>query len=209
MPAPPLPFLPPDLHGKLVIFAMLAFAGEAAAAEQAIAPFRALGPLVDMVKAGPYTQMFPPEDPNFHPTASAPTMFIEKVDKSVGGVIVDTLKTASSSFAAVQLRVLEGAVARVPADATAYAHRSSPIMVNVMALYTPEDRARQQAWTAAFAEALRQDEVGAYVNFLGGEGVERVRAAYPGETWKRLQTVKAKYDPDNLFRLNQNIAPAK
>jgi len=209
MPAPPLPFLPADQHGKLVIFAMLAFAGEVAAAERALAPFRALGPLVDMVKPGPYGQMFPPEDPNFHPTAVAPTMFMKRVDEAVARTIIDTLRTSSSSFSAVQLRVLEGALARVPADATAYAHRSSPIMVNIMALHTPEDRLKQEVWTAAFADALAQDEPGAYVNFLGVEGPERVRAAYPGKTWDRLQAAKAKYDPDNLFRLNQNIAPVR
>ena len=209
MPAPPLPFLPADVHGKLVIFAMLAFAGEPAAAEQALAPFRALGPLADMVKPGRYAQMFPPEDPNMHPTAAAQTMFMKRVDEATGKTIVDTLKGSTAMFSAVQLRVLEGAVARVPVDATAYAHRSSPIMVNVMALYTPADRSRQEAWVAAFADALQQDEPGVYVNFVGAEGPKRVRAAYPGKTWERLQAAKAKYDPGNLFRLNQNIAPAR
>jgi hypothetical protein len=136
-------------------------------------------------------------------------MFVKRVDEAAARTIVETLKTSSSAFSAVQLRVLEGAVARVPSGATAYAHRSSPIMVNIMALHTPEDRAKQEAWTAAFAEALQQDEPGAYVNFLGADGPERVWAAYPGKTFERLQAAKAKYDPGNLFRLNQNIAPAR
>lgn len=209
MPAPPLPFLPTDLHGKLVVFCMLAFAGDAAAAERVIAPFRALGPIVDMVKPGPYAGMFPPEDPDFHPMAAVWTMFMNEVDGIAAKTIVDTLSGASASFSAVQLRVLGGAAARVPADATAYAHRSSPIMVNVMALYTAEDKSRQQAWVEAFAASLRQSEQGAYVNFLGAEGAERVRAAYPGRTWERLRAIKAKYDPGNFFRLNQNIEPAE
>jgi len=209
MPAPPLPFLPADVHGKLVAFSMLAFAGDAAAAARAIAPFRALGPIVDMVKPGPYTGMFPPEDPNYHPTAAAWTMFMNRVDGPAAKTIVDTLSSSSSSFAAVQLRVLGGAVAQIPVDATAYAHRASPIMAHVLALYTPDDKARQEDWVKTFAAALRQDDAGAYVNFLGAEGAERVRSAYPGRTWDRLQAVKAKYDPDNLFRLNQNIVPMK
>jgi len=208
MPALPLPFIPAELRGKLVVFSMLAFAGDPAAAERAIAPFRALGPLVDMVKPGPYAAMFPPEDPNFHPTAAASSMFLDHVDGAVAKTIIDTLRTSTSPFSSVQLRVLGGAAARVPADATAYAHRSSPIMANVMALYTPADRSTQEAWVDSLAEALRQDDTGAYVNFLGAEGAERVRAAYPGKTWDRLRAAKAKYDPQNLFRLNQNIAPA-
>ena len=209
MPAPPLPFLPANVHGKLIVFSMLAFAGDAAAAARAIAPFRALGPIVDMVKPGPYLGMFPPEDPDYHPTAAARTMFMNRVDGPVAKTIVDTLSGASASFAVVQLRVLGGAAARVPADATAYAHRSSPIMVNLAAFYSPDDKSQQEAWVDAFAASLRQEAAGAYVNFLGEESAERVRAAYPGKTWGRLQAVKATYDPDNFFHLNQNVTPAK
>lgn len=209
MPAPPLPFLPPDVHGRLVVFSMLAFAGEPADAERAIAPFRALGPIVDMVRPGPYTNMFPPEDPDYRPTAAARTMFIDHVDGAVARTVVDALLGSSSSFSAVQLRVLGGALARVPSDATAFAHRSSRIMVNVMALYGPSDKAQQENWVEAVTARLRQDDTGAYVNFLGAESPERVRAAYPGRTWDRLCAIKAKYDPDNLFHLNQNIVPAQ
>jgi len=208
MPAPPLPFLPAALHGKLVVFGMLACAGDPAAAERAIAPFRALGPIADMVKPGPYASMFPPEDPDYHPTAAGRTLFMNRVDGPVAKTIVDTLSTSSASISVVQLRVLGGAAARVPADATAYAHRASPIMVNVAAFHGPEDKSRQEAWVEDFAASLRQDAAGAYVNFLGDESAERVRAAYPGKTWDRLRAVKARYDPHNFFRLNQNIAPA-
>jgi FAD/FMN-containing dehydrogenase len=209
MPAPPLPFLPADLHGKLVLFAMLAFAGGGDAAERAIAPFRALGPVVDMVKPGPYASMFPPDDPDLHPTAVMRTLFVNGVDGLAARTIVDTVANGSAPFRAVQLRVLGGAAAEVAPDATAYAHRALQIMVGVLAFYTPGDRPRQQAWVEALAAALRQDESGAYVNFLEAEGTERVRAAYPGKTWDRLRAIKAKYDPGNLFRLNQNIPPAE
>jgi hypothetical protein len=81
-------------------------------------------------------------------------------------------------------------------------------MVNLAAFYTgPEDRAVREAWVADFANALRQGDSGAYANFLGDEGEARVRDAYPGHTWDRLMTVKRRYDPTNLFRLNQNIPP--
>jgi len=153
--------------------------------------------------------MFPPEDPNAHPTAAARTMFVSRVDATVAQTVIDALSATSSPFAAVQLRVLGGAAACIPADATAYAHRSSPIMVVVMALYTPADRLVQEAWVTALAAALQQEDTGAYVNFLGVDGPERIRAAYPGETWERLRAIKAEYDPRNLFRRNQNIPPAE
>jgi FAD/FMN-containing dehydrogenase len=208
MPAPPLPFLPADLHGRLVVFAMLAFAGDAGAAERAIAPFRALGPIVDMVKPGPYAGMFPPDDPNLRPTAVMRTLFVNGIDGAAAETIIDTVATSSAPFRAVQLRVLGGAAASVAPDATAYAHRTAEIMDGVMAFYTPGDKPRQQAWVEAVAADLRQDETGAYVNFLEEEGPDRVRAAYPGATWQRLRAIKAKYDPANLFRRNQNIPPA-
>ena len=82
-------------------------------------------------------------------------------------------------------------------------------MANVAALYgNPTEAATHEAWVNEFAAALHQGDDGAYVNFLGKEGEERVRAAYLGATWYRLRAIKAQYDPTNLFRLNQNIPPA-
>lgn len=210
MPAPPLPFLPPEVHGKLVILGMLAFAGPDAEAQLALAPFRALAkPYADFVKPGPYTQMYPPEDPNYKPTASVRTMFMDRIGHAEAKTIVDTLAASDAPFRAVQIRVLGGAIARVPADATAYAHRKAPIMLNLVAFYTtPEDKLKRDAWVEGFVATLTQETKGAYVNFLAAEGDARIRAAYPGGTWERLRRIKRQYDPQNLFRLNQNIAPA-
>ena len=108
-----------------------------------------------------------------------------------------------------QIRVLGGAIARVPPEATAYAHRTSRIMVNVAAFHTgAADQAVRERWVTQFADALNQGDGGAYVNFVGDEGPARVRAAYPGATWQRLAAIKARYDPGNLFRSNQNVPPA-
>jgi FAD/FMN-containing dehydrogenase len=93
-------------------------------------------------------------------------------------------------------------------EATAYAHRLSRIMVNVAAIFeAPEQTPEHEPWVVGLADALRQADEGAYVNFLGDEGEERIRAAYPRATWDRLVEVKRRYDPTNLFRLNQNIPP--
>jgi FAD/FMN-containing dehydrogenase len=106
--------------------------------------------------------------------------------------------------------VLGGAAARVPSDATAFAHRQRRLMVNVAAVYASADEDTvHRAWAEDAAAALRRGEDAAYVNFLGDEGEERVRSAYPGTTWDRLAEVKRRYDPDNVFWLNQNVPPAK
>jgi FAD/FMN-containing dehydrogenase len=210
MPAPPVPFLPEDVHGQLVVFAMLVHAGDPDAGDRAMAPFRALAtPLADMLRAMPYPEVYPPEDDSYHPTAVVTTMFVDAIDRPVAETIMEHLRASDASMRVAQLRVLGGAMARVPVDATAFAHRASRIMVNLAAFYEgPEDRVVRQAWVDSFAAALRQGDAGAYVNFLADEGDERIRAAYPGSTWDRLAAVKARYDPTNLFRLNQNVPPA-
>ena len=208
MPAMPMPGVPEDEVGKVVIFGILCWAGNVEAGEQALAPFRALGtPIVDMLKPMPYPEIYPPEDPDYHPLAISRTMFMDHVDRDVAEVILDHLRSSDASLRAVQLRPLGGAYARVPADATAYAHRSSPIMTNLAVFHdgTEADIKKRTAWVEELHRALHQGDDGAYVNFLTDEGPERVRAAYPGKTWDRLVEIKGRYDPTNMFRLNQNI----
>jgi FAD/FMN-containing dehydrogenase len=211
MTAPPMPFLPEKVHGKLVIMAFVVYAGESEAGERAIAPFRALAtPYADMLKPMRYPEIYPPEEgaDAYHPVAASLTMFVDMIDRSVAEMSLDRLQSSSASMAVAQLRVLGGAMARVPVDATAFAHRGSRIMVNIAALYEkPEEKTTHEAWVADFAAALKQSDNGAYVNFLGVESEERIRAAYPGSTWDRLRSIKARYDPTNLFHLNQNIPP--
>ena len=206
-----MPFLPEAVHGKLVILGMIAYAGDDAAAEAAIAPFRALAqPYADFIKPGPYLSMYPPEDPDYHPTAVSKMLFVNRIGTPEAQQIVDTLTRADAVFRVTQIRVLGGAIARVPADATAYAHRSATIMINVAAFYTsPEDHVKQQGWVDTYATALMQEETGAYVNFVGDEGTDRIRAAYPDATWERLRKIKKQYDPMNVFNRNQNIVPTE
>jgi hypothetical protein len=143
------------------------------------------------------------------PRAALRTAFAGGIDDAAGEAMLEHLRAASAPMAAAQIRVLGGATARVPAEATAFAHRDSRIMVNVVAMYQrAEERPVHEAWVAGLAAGLPADGTGAYAGFLGDEGEARVRAAYPGATWDRLTAVKARYDPDNLFRLNQNIPPS-
>jgi FAD/FMN-containing dehydrogenase len=211
MPAPPMPFVPVEHHGKIVIFAMICYAGAVEAGERAVAPFRALAtPIVDMVKPGRYPEMYPPDAEDYHPNATSRTMFIDRVDRGVADTILEHLGASTAPMRVAQLRVLGGAMARVPVEATAFAHRRSRIMVNCAAICErPEEMAMHAPWVTGFAAALRQGDAGAYVNFLADEGPARIRAAYPGATWDRLAAIKRRYDPNNLFRLNQNIPPSE
>lgn len=210
MPAPPMPFLPVVVHGKLIVFAMLVYAGDKENGERALAPFRKLAtPLADMLKPMTYPEIYQEEgDGDYHPVAASRTMFIDRVDRSVAETILNHLKASTGSMAVSQLRTLGGAMARVPAEATAFAHRKSRIMVNLAALYeNTAEKETHETWVANFADAIRQSDNGVYINFVGNESESQIRAAYPGKTWDRLRQVKAKYDPTNLFRLNQNIPP--
>jgi FAD/FMN-containing dehydrogenase len=207
MVAPPMPFLPAEAHGKTIIMAMLVHVGDVEEGERVIAPFRSLAtPFADMIKPMQYLEIYPPEDDSYHPVGASVTMFVDSIDRSTAELILARLQSSTAMMKVAQLRVLGGAMARVPADATAFAHRASRIMVNLAALYqNPEEKATHEAWVKAFAAALEQNDRGAYVNFLGDEGPGRIRAAYPGSTWDRLVAIKSHYDPTNLFHLNQNI----
>ena len=211
MTAPPMPFLPAEVHGKLIIMAMMVYAGDPVEGEKVIAPLRALAtPYADMLHPMHYPEMYPPEEGggDYHPVAASRTMFIDRVDRSVAETILNHLKASTGSMAVTQLRVLGGAMARVPVETTAFAHRKSRIMAHLAALYeNPAEKQTHESWVANFADAIRQSDNGVYVNFVGNEGEAQIRAAYPGKTWDRLRQVKAKYDPMNLFRLNQNIPP--
>ncbi len=210
MPAPPMPFVPAEQHGRLVIMALMAYAGDVAAGERAIAPFRGLAtPVADMLRPMPYPEIYPPENGGDHPVLAAlHTGFADTIGHSEAETILDRLEASTAPMRVTQLRILGGAMARVPVEATAFAHRTRRIMVNVAALSEdPAEKERNEAWVGELAANLRQGDAGAYANFLGDEGETRIREAYPGLTWDRLTAVKARYDPTNLFRLNQNIPP--
>lgn len=210
MSAPPMPFLPPEVHGRMIVMVMLVYDGSAEAGEQAVAPLRALAaPLVDMLRPMRYVEMYPPEEGGYHPTAVGHNMHLKMIDRATAQTILEFLQASDASMRVAQLRPLGGAMGRVPPDATAYAHRNSPIMVNLAAFFsTPEEKADRIAWINDFAAALDQGDPAVYSNFMGEEGIDRLRAAYPGATWERLRRIKRQYDPTNLFHLNQNIPPA-
>jgi FAD/FMN-containing dehydrogenase len=209
MPAPPMPFLPAEWVGKPIIMGMMAYAGDDAAAQEVLKPFRALAaPLADFVKPGSYMQMFPPEQPGYKPIVAYRNLYLS-VRTGIGKTVIDQLG-AGDGMRVIQIRVLGGAIGDVAADATAYAHRQHEAMAQVVTFVDDEtQRGKKQQWVDGFAAALNPDAgSAAYVNFLADEGPERVRAAYPKATYDRLARIKKAVDPDNLFRRNQNIPPA-
>ena len=121
--------------------------------------------------------------------------------------MIDLLDQSDAPMRMAQIRVLGGAAARVPVDATAYAHRKCRMLVAFIAMGGPDAVARNEEWVGKCLLAADQGVAGAYVNFVAEEGPARVRDAYPAQTWKRLQQVKRRYDPENIFRLNQNVTP--
>ena len=205
--APPLPFVPEELVGGPLLLVLLVHAGPLEKGERAVAPFRALeAPVADFVRAMPYAEMFaaPAQEPP--PRSVVRTFFSDGLDEAAAAELLDRLRASTAQLPAAQIRVLGGAAARVPAEATAFPHRHRRLLLNVAAIYgSPEEDLLHRAWADDAVAALRQGEDGAYVNFLADEGAERVRAAYPGSTWSRLAEVKRRYDPENLFRLNQNV----
>jgi FAD/FMN-containing dehydrogenase len=207
--APPMPFVPQEAHGMPVVMGLFAYVGPVDQGESVIAPFRALGePLADMVQPMRYPALYEGPEPEAS-LASGTNFFADSLDSTGAETILEQLPQSAAMMKAVQLRVLGGALARVPADATAFAHRDRGLFVNVAAMYADGDETEaHEAWVAGLAEGLGKNGAGGYVGFMGEEDEATIRAAYPGTTWDRLREVKRRYDPGNLFRLNHNIPPA-
>jgi hypothetical protein len=212
--APPTAPLPPVMHGRPVCLVFVCWTGEHEAGERALAPLRGFGrPLFDGIAARPYGELQSAFDAgaphgwhSYWKSCELPALTDETID-----LLADHASRIESPRSYIIMFHLGGAVARVPEEATAYSQRAAVHNVNIDAVWLPpeEDRAeREPAWARATYEALAPHELGVYVNFLGDEGEERVRSAYGETTYRRLAEIKARYDPENVFRLNQNIRPA-
>jgi FAD/FMN-containing dehydrogenase len=210
MPAPPLPFIPASEVGKLVMVLMLVHAGPQEDAERELGQLRSIAdPIVDLTRPLRYAEMFPEVEPELPKLSALRTLFLDRIDTAVAADAVSRMQASGSPLPFAQLRILGGAAARIPLDATAFAHRARRAMLSFGVLMaTPDELPRYEAWSQETVSAFRQGESAAYVNFSGDDGPEALRAAYPPATWQRLSEVKRRYDPDNLFRLNHNIPPS-
>ena len=214
MKAPPMPFLPEEQHGKPVLFGIMVYAGHPDAGVEVLSPFRALAdPVLDTLAPMRYPEIYEmmgeEEDAPKPAAMVVRSMFTDTFDHEAAEAITEYVGESSADMAVAQLRVLGGAVATVPADATAYAHRERRIMANVAAMLSePAEIGSHEERADRLVARLRGGTSGVYVNFLSDEGEARIREAYPDPIWRRLREVKRRYDPTNLFRLNQNIPPA-
>jgi FAD/FMN-containing dehydrogenase len=207
--APPMPFLPADAHGAPVLMIFVAYAGDLAAAQPVLEPLRALGtPIADLIGAMPYADIYKNTEfltaPHYAHIRSG---YMHEMSLESAAAIVDHVVQKPAPAGLVHLRGLGGAMARVPSDATAFAHRHQAIFLAIINMGGGEEVHR--LWTERLWQQLRSAMSGVYVNFLGDEGEARVREAYPPDTYARLAEIKRRYDPTNLFRLNQNIPPAE
>ena len=208
---PPAPTFPAHLHGQQVLAVGVNYAGAIEDGERVLAPLRAFGaPAADMVGPMPYVALQSMID------AAAPhglhywekAGVLRTIDDAAIATLIEEAKKATSPMSQAIVAWFGGAASRVPGDATAFAHRDVPAMFWIVATFPGGDPAPHAAWARDFAAALKPfGGDGVYVNTLGSEGSSRVREAYPAATYDRLVAAKNRYDPTNLFRLNQNIAP--
>ncbi len=209
--APPLPFLPEDFHGQLMLAFATVYAGDPAEGERLLAPLRGWGdPVADVVQPNPYAGFQQAFDPLLEPGAR--NYWKSHNFTELSDALIETLIEYVHSFPSPQSEIfiaqMGGATNRVPADSTAYPHRDAEYIMNVHTRW--EDAGQDAAcvaWAREFFEATTPFATGGvYVNFVS-EDEGRVAAAY-GDNYERLRQLKQKYDPGNLFRTNQNVVPA-
>ena len=207
--APPLPFLPEEWHGKEVMILAVCYTGDPKDGEKALAPLRAIGkPIADVIGLNPFAGWQQAFDPLL--TAGARNYwkshdFIELSDP-VLAQLTDFAGRLPTEECEIFIANLGGAMGRVAADATAFAGRATRFVMNVHTRWqSAQDDARCIGWAREFFAATKPfAATTAYVNFLSDEDGDRLTSTYGGN-YARLATVKAKYDPGNMFRVNQNI----
>jgi FAD/FMN-containing dehydrogenase len=217
MTAPPEPFVPTELQGQTVIGLVGCWCGNLDAGTAAIAPFRALGPAVDVFGPMPYVALQGLLD------AGAPkglrnyfrSGFLDDLDDEVIDVLLDHGARLPSPMSALHLHQMGGAVGRVSPAQSAFSGRSAAYTYNIVSTWVDpaEDDVHRTA-NRAFAEALAPLAApGRYVNFIteegAGPGLDPVQSAYGSAAYERLSRLKREYDPANVFHRNQNVAPAR
>jgi FAD binding domain/Berberine and berberine like len=209
--APRLPVVPPEVQGRHVVMIGFCFAGPVEDGERVLAPLRVFKPpLLDLCGPRPFTQHQGMFDATFPHGRSYyfQARDVTRLTDEVIDVIVEHCGRIESPHSGSPIFQLGGAVATVGDDATAFNGRQAGHTININGISETSDGFDQERdWVRAFAAALDPYERGVYVNFLMDEGEERVRAAYGPGKFARLQELKGRYDPQNFFRLNQNIPP--
>jgi len=212
MHAPPAPFVPPDLQGRPAVAIIAGYFGPMEQAAEILAPLRAFGdPPVDLIKPMPYVEFQALTDPgnppgrrNYWRSEMLPDLPDEAVD-----ALIACAATASSPASVLVMGPVGGAVADVPDDATPLGGRSARWLYHCYGIWTDRDDERHIAWVRATERAMRPWTVaGIALNFVSDVDNARVRSAFGFDKYRRLVAIKDKYDPDNVFRMNQNVLPS-
>jgi FAD/FMN-containing dehydrogenase len=209
--APPLPFMPTEWHGKEILIFAACYSGDIEEGEKAMKGLRALGtPIVDMISPHPFTGWQAALDPLLTPGARNYWKSHDFTDLSDAAVevIVDAVRTLPSPECEVAIAHVGGAMARVASNATAWPNRNAHFIMNVHTRWRdPAQDSACVAWARRLFDAAAPFASGSvYVNFMPDDEEDRVEKAY-GANYRRLAEIKRRYDPDNLFRMNQNIRP--
>ena len=210
--APPAPFVPEPLHNKPAIAIAVCYAGSAEEGERFVQPLRMFGPPVaDLIGPMPYPvlqSMFDESAPyglqNYWKSA-----FLDELGDAAVDVLTGAAEQMRSPLAALHIHHLKGAVSRVDSAATAFGNRDARFVLNIVGTWPdPVDSVANTRWVRDTHAAISPYSNGSgYVNFMADEDQDHVRAAYSRTAYARLVALKRAYDPHNLFRLNQNIAP--
>ncbi len=210
--APPVPFLPPEAHGRPVVVLSLCWSGPIDDGEAALRPLREIAPpLADLLVPRPYTELQSMLDaswaPGFHNYWKAD--YLGGLPDEAIDTFVDHAMAITSPISDIKVIPLGGAFARPDERFSAFAHRQAPVLMNINSRWAdPGETDRHVEWTRGLWQAIQPfSSGGVYVNFLGDEGEDRVRAAYGPAIYDRLAEIKGRYDPTNFFRMNQNIRP--
>jgi hypothetical protein len=209
--APPLAFVPTELHGKPVVMVVCCWVGDLEAGEKYLRPLRRFSsPVADLCQPRPYLAHQAMFDPSFPPGRwyYFKSCDVSELSDEIIDITVEHSSRISSPLTSFPIWQMGGAVSRVDDDESAFNGRAAGFTYNIGACTEGSDGfGEEREWVRSFWSALEPWHEGVYVNFLGDEGPERVRQAYGPQKYDRLKALKRKYDPDNFFRINQNISP--
>jgi hypothetical protein len=203
--------VPPEMHGGLVTMLAVCYAGDLDAGERALRPLRNFGrPLADLIAPMPYTALQSGSD-SAYPSGQQnywKSHYIDEITDDLIATLIEHAPRMPSPLSSFYFQHLGGAISRTSADHAAFGHRNGAFDFTILTVWQdPAQTEENVTWARDFAAAMQPHSTGVYVNNLGTEGMDRVRAAYAPTTYDRLVGLKNRYDPRNVLRLNQNIAP--
>jgi FAD/FMN-containing dehydrogenase len=204
--------VPAELVDELVIVLAVCYAGDRAEGERALAPLRAFGhPLADFIGPMPYTALQSASDASYPDGQHNywKSHFVDEINDDVIATLMEYAPRMSSPLSSFYFQHLGGAISRGRADEAAFGHRDGVFDFSILTVWQdPAETDTHVTWARDLFGAMQPHANGVYVNNLGVEGADRVKAAYARDTYRRLVALKDVYDPQNIFRLNQNIAPS-